>query len=364
MAWRLAVVLLLAAHGALGAEPAPPVARRPDAAPAIPSSAELEARGAVIGEVHIAVGDVFDTSIEGEDGWLYRTANKLHINTREQVVRDQLLFKPGEPYDDRVVRETERLLRANDYMYDAVIVPVAYDGERVDLEVRTRDVWTLNPGISFSRKGGENTLGAQLQEDNLLGTGRSLDFEWDDNVDRTSLRGELPRSALPAQLHPLWRGLRARRRRQHQVVAARPAVLRARRAARGRPVPVRQRAQRPALRARQERGRVRSPRGVLRGLRRPVARPRGALGEALDGRVHLRARPLRSSIRSSRRPARCRRTARSPIRGSASTSSRTATRSASTRTRSAAPRTCWWACALRRGSATRPRRSAPIAMRS
>ncbi len=84
------------------------------------------------------------------------------------------------------MRETERLLRANDYMYDATIVPVAYDGERVDLEVRTRDVWTLNPGISFSRKGGENTLGAQLQEDNLLGTGRSLDFQWDDNVDRTS----------------------------------------------------------------------------------------------------------------------------------------------------------------------------------
>jgi outer membrane protein assembly factor BamA len=186
MARRLAVVLLLAAHGTLGAEPAPPVAPPSESVPAIPPPAELEARGAVIGEVHIAVGDVFDTSIEGEDGWLYRTANKLHINTREQVVRDQLLFKPGEPYRDRIVRETERLLRANDYMYDAKIVPVAYDGERVDLEVRTRDVWTLNPGISFSRKGGENTLGAQLQEDNLLGTGRSLDFQWDDNVDRTS----------------------------------------------------------------------------------------------------------------------------------------------------------------------------------
>src|SRR5512137_1801044 len=132
MAWRLAVVLLLAARGALGADPAPPVAPQAGSAPAIPSSAELEARGAVIGEVHIKVGDVFDTSIEGEDGWLYRTANKLHINTREQVVRDHLLFKTGEPYDDRVVRETERLLRANDYMYDAVIVPVAYDGERDD----------------------------------------------------------------------------------------------------------------------------------------------------------------------------------------------------------------------------------------
>jgi outer membrane protein assembly factor BamA len=84
------------------------------------------------------------------------------------------------------VLETERLLRANDYLYDAVIAPVAYDGRTVDLEVRTRDVWTLNPGVSFSRKGGENTWGAQIEEDNLLGTGQALDFEWQSDVDRES----------------------------------------------------------------------------------------------------------------------------------------------------------------------------------
>jgi len=177
MRWPAAVLLLLAGRALLAAEPTP----------AVPSGEELEARGAVIGEVRVVVGDVFDTSIEGEDGWLYRTANKLHIETRGRVIRDQLLFHPGEPYRHRLVLETERLLRANDYLYDAVIVPVAFDGERVDLEVRTRDVWTLNPGFSFSRKGGANTLGAQIEEDNLLGTGRALDFEWDSNVDRESL---------------------------------------------------------------------------------------------------------------------------------------------------------------------------------
>jgi hypothetical protein len=174
--WRVAVLLLLAGRALLAAEPTP----------LVPAGEELEARGAVIGEVRIRVGDVFDTSVEGEDGWLYRTANKLHIETRERVVRDQLLFQSGEPYRHRVVLETERLLRANDYLYDASIVPVAYDGERVDLEVRTRDVWTLNPGFSFSRKGGENTIGAQLEEDNLFGTGRALDFEWNSDVDRES----------------------------------------------------------------------------------------------------------------------------------------------------------------------------------
>jgi hypothetical protein len=154
---------------------------------AIPSPEELEAAGAVVGKVRVVVGDVFDTSLEGESSWLYRTANRLHIETRPSVIRDQLLFKEGDPYDHRLLRETERNLRARGYLYDANIVPVAWDGHAVDLEVRTRDVWTLNPGVSFSRKGGENTFGVQLQEDNLLGNGQRIGIQWDDNVDRQSV---------------------------------------------------------------------------------------------------------------------------------------------------------------------------------
>jgi hypothetical protein len=168
-----------------GAEPEPEPAAV--ARTAIPSPEELEAAGAVIGTVTIVVGDVFDTSVEGEGGWLYRTANRLHIQTRPSVIRDQLLFDEGDPYRHRVVQESERNLRSRGYLYDANIVPVAYDGHAVDLEVRTRDVWTLNPGVSFSRKGGENAFGVQLQEDNLFGNGQRIGIQWDDNVDRQSL---------------------------------------------------------------------------------------------------------------------------------------------------------------------------------
>jgi hemolysin activation/secretion protein len=153
----------------------------------IPSPEALEASGAVIGQIRVVVGDVFDTSIDGEDGWLYRAANKLHIETRPSVIKGQLLFESGKPYQHRLVLETERLLRANNYIYEATIVPVRYDGQTVDLEVRTRDVWTLNPGVSFSRSGGENALAVQLQEDNLLGTGQKIDLEWESDVDRESL---------------------------------------------------------------------------------------------------------------------------------------------------------------------------------
>jgi hemolysin activation/secretion protein len=155
--------------------------------PPLPTGEELERAQAVIGRITVAAGDIFDPTVKGEDAWLYRTANTLHINTRPPVILGQLLFKEGEPYSLRLIRETERILRANSYLYDATIVPVAYDGHTVDLEVRTRDNWTLNPGINFSRSGGQNNASVQLEEKNLLGTGRALAFDWGRNVDRESL---------------------------------------------------------------------------------------------------------------------------------------------------------------------------------
>jgi len=151
---------------------------------AIPTGAELEAAGAVIGRITLVPGDIFDPNIPGERGWAYRAADKLHISTRPAVLRQQLLFKTGEPYSHRLAKETERILRSNDYLYDAKIVPVAWDGHTVDLEVRTRDNWTLNPGINYNRKGGENKASVQLVEKNLLGTGKQLEFDWGKDVDR------------------------------------------------------------------------------------------------------------------------------------------------------------------------------------
>jgi outer membrane protein assembly factor BamA len=160
---------------------------RAPGAPPIPTPEELEAAGAVIGRIVVQPDEIFDESLPGENSWLYRTANKLHIRTKPSVVRKQLLFKEGEPFRKRLVEETERMLRAHDYLYDARITPIAYDGKLVDLEVRTKDVWTLNPGISFSRGGGENDFGAQVEEKNLFGTGQQLKLEWESNVDRETL---------------------------------------------------------------------------------------------------------------------------------------------------------------------------------
>jgi hypothetical protein len=157
-----------------------------EAAPAVPDAAELERRGAVIGAVFIYNENIFDLEDPEENRQLYRLANKLHVRTQPQVIRQQLLFKSGDPYSQRLIDESARILRSARYLYDASIQPVAFKDGRVDIAVTTRDVWTLNPGLSFSRKGGENTVGVELEELNLLGTGTDLELSRISGVDRDS----------------------------------------------------------------------------------------------------------------------------------------------------------------------------------
>lgn len=190
--WRLVAALAAAvvvvprpAVAQSAADQAPPAA---EPSGWLPTPEQLEAEGAVIGEIRIVIGDVFDTRLKGERAWLYRTANKLHIETRQSTVRDQLLFKPGDTYRARLIEETERVLRENDYLYSAEIRPIAYRDGVVDLVVRTRDVWTLNPGFSYSRAGGENDVGAQIEEKNLFGTGQQVGIAWGDDVDREAVQ--------------------------------------------------------------------------------------------------------------------------------------------------------------------------------
>src|SRR6185436_14785090 len=118
-------------------------------APAIPP-------GSIIGEVRVTAQDLFDPEKPGENGRLFRLANQVHRSTRTGVIERQLLFRPGDVFSPELVAESARLLRQNDYLYDVDIRPVLREDGKVDVEVTTRDVWTLEGGASFSRSGGTN----------------------------------------------------------------------------------------------------------------------------------------------------------------------------------------------------------------
>jgi outer membrane protein assembly factor BamA len=154
--------------------------------PGVPEDDVLERSGAVIGAVRFHRVNVFDPSIDAENTALFRLANTIHVVTRESTVASKLLFHPGDRYDAKLVKETERILRSHDYLRDARIVPIAYHDGIVDVEVTTEDTWTLKPEIKFGRSGGKNSSGIGVEERNIFGTGGHLALKATSDVDRTS----------------------------------------------------------------------------------------------------------------------------------------------------------------------------------
>jgi hypothetical protein len=171
----------------------------------LPEPAELESLGAQVGVIDVEVEDIFDPRNPRERAAPYQWANDLHVRTRADAIRSQLLFAEHEPYSHQKVAETERLLRGRRYLYDAWIEPTCYhpDDHTVDLHVRVRDVWSLNPGFTFSRKGGTNRGGFEIQDQDFLGRGELVSVSWGKNVDRSSVMFEYED---PQLLGSWWQG--------------------------------------------------------------------------------------------------------------------------------------------------------------
>ena len=191
----LAVAAILVCHAAIASDSGllPNVRARTthdklDRPAEVPSDEVLESAHARIGTVTVVARNIFDTARPDEDTKLFRLANELHLRTRSTTIRNQLLFAEGGQYDGRLLQESERILRTTRYLQDANIRPIAWHDGVVDVEVVTHDVWTLDPGISYGRKGGKNSTGIGIEELNLLGRGKQLGFERKSDVDRTSTK--------------------------------------------------------------------------------------------------------------------------------------------------------------------------------
>jgi hypothetical protein len=138
------------------------------------------------GEIHLTRLPIFDESDPEEDIALFRWANDFHRLTRPQVIRQQLLFAEGEPFDARLMAETARLLRQQAYFHDADIRAVSVCNETVDVEVISKDNWSLTPSLSFDRQGGDNTYSIGLRDSNFLGYGKLLALSDGKDIDRHS----------------------------------------------------------------------------------------------------------------------------------------------------------------------------------
>ncbi|MDA0789651.1 MAG: BamA/TamA family outer membrane protein [Proteobacteria bacterium] len=127
-----------------------------------------------VDQIHVNPQPIFNVLDEREDKWLFRLANRLHTNTRHDVLRKFVLFEPDSLVDDQILAESERLLREQRFVSEAAIRVVRQCTDFVDLEIVTREVWTLVPDIKVKTGGGNSTFGLGFKDTNFLGSGNGV----------------------------------------------------------------------------------------------------------------------------------------------------------------------------------------------
>ncbi len=116
---------------------------------------------------------VYDTSRHAKSGF-EKFANKLHISTRERVIRNSfLLFNVGDLVDPNVLKDNERLLRQQPFLHDARIYVEAdsIKNNFVDVLIVTQDTWSLLPIVNYSSP---KKFGLTLEHNNFNGQAHQI----------------------------------------------------------------------------------------------------------------------------------------------------------------------------------------------
>ena len=137
----------------------------------------------IIRGVQLQRRDIFDPD---ERSWLARLANKLHFQTKPAIIRGELLFRVGQPYDSALVAESERNLRSlgifREVHIDSVRTPTG-----LMMRVLVKDGWSTQADWRFRSTGGEVAFTIGLVETNLLGTASTAAIRYQKNPDRSTI---------------------------------------------------------------------------------------------------------------------------------------------------------------------------------
>ncbi len=119
--------------------------------------------------------NVFDKELEHENNFIYKTANRLHIVTRERVIRRELLVREGEPFDSMALYESAKNIRALPFIGEVYMDIKNASGDSVDVDVTTEDLWTTVVGISGEGGGGRYVVSLYADEKNIAGLGMAVE---------------------------------------------------------------------------------------------------------------------------------------------------------------------------------------------
>ncbi len=141
----------------------------------------------IIDSIEIQIEDVFEDGGLTPDHWVYRLGNHLHVETKEVVIRRELLFREGEPLVPEALAQTERNLRALPFLRRARIEthPAQTDDTRaVRVRVVVGDSWSMLPEVRLAKVGNEWVWGVGASEGNLFGRGKELEAVHSSGLDR------------------------------------------------------------------------------------------------------------------------------------------------------------------------------------
>lgn len=142
------------------------------------TSKHLDVEGKIIREIHILTLDPFGYS-ETDTAripkhWSEKAGNWVHLKSKKIAIKNILLFSKNKPYNLFEIRESERLLRSQNFINRVYITEKlsAPKSDSVDVYIRVLDSWSSIPKFSVSN----SKTGIGLKERNFFGIGHQLDY--------------------------------------------------------------------------------------------------------------------------------------------------------------------------------------------
>lgn len=118
--------------------------------------AEPDYEGKIIRSITITTLDPFGYSIKDTSAALknalYKVGNNLHIRTQQITLRNLLLIHKNKPFDSLLAKESERLIRAQQYIHEVSFITQSAgdESDSVDIFIRVLDAWSAVPKGAIS----------------------------------------------------------------------------------------------------------------------------------------------------------------------------------------------------------------------
>jgi hypothetical protein len=132
--------------------------------------------GKAIRKIEVVTQDPFGFSVTdtstGKQNFFIKAGNSLHVKTKGITIQNLMLIHKNTPFNSLRVKESERLIRNQNYVHDVTfnVVQSGTNGDSVDILIRELDYWSIIPQGSLSHSG----YNIGLTDRNFLGTGHEF----------------------------------------------------------------------------------------------------------------------------------------------------------------------------------------------